>query len=112
MSKSISIGTRKPDLVFLDKVESWSGKYFCFYGLHYVKGKTCYDVGSSNRETGEVVRRHYNEDNNFAPEASAKTFWEEFRQKMVQAPSEPEELSELEKIQQWLDIHEIVKGSA
>lgn len=97
---------RKPRLVELDHFVSHSGRYRCFLGLHYVKGKTCYDVGYSNKETGEVIRRHYTDDNNLAPEASARTYWEEFKSKMQAKLPLPEEPQYLETLHQWLDINQ------
>lgn len=99
---------RRPALVELDHFVSSSGALYVFYGVHYVKGKPCWDVGYSNRGTGEIVRRHYNEDNNMAPEASAKTYWEEMKEKRhkIQRRELADEPTELEQIEKWLDIHE------
>lgn len=97
---------RRPSLVMLDSFVSHSGRYFCFFGLHYKTGKTCYDVGYSNKQTGEIIRRHYNEDENLAPEASAKTYWEEFKEKMQRKLPLEEEPQFLEQLHQWLDINQ------
>lgn len=98
---------RKPPLVLFDKFVSSSGVFLCFYGIHYVKGHACYDVGTSNKRTGEIVRRHYNSENNIAPEASAKTYWETLKEQvhLLRKREQPDDPTFLEATEQWLDIH-------
>ena len=99
---------RQPDLVELDHFVSSSGVFRCSYGLHYVQGVTCYDICTSNRKTGEIVRLHFNKDNNLAPEASCKTKWEELKEGVdkVRRSGRPDDPTYLEGIEQWLDINQ------
>jgi hypothetical protein len=71
----------KLGLPILDRCVSTTGKYFCFYGVHYDSKDSCFDVGAVNTLTGEIVKRHYPD------EKEASEFWETFRAQM-QAPRE------------------------
>ncbi len=71
---------RQPNVHILEKVVSWTGKYMGFYGIHYERNKPCHVVGASNRETGEIVMRHYNDTTCINEEAAiyaARKYWEE-----------------------------------
>lgn len=81
---------RKPRCVVVKKVESASGKYTLFYGHHYVKGKTCYDVGTVNRVTGEIVSRHYLDNGTGNPKADCLAFYHEMEKGMVRKPQHEE----------------------
>lgn len=101
------VGFRKPPIVELAHFVSSSGLFYCFYGLHYVQGLTCYDVGTSNRQTGELVRLHFNDSNNLSPKASAKTRWEQLREEVdkIRTSGRPDDPTYLEGVEQWLDIN-------
>jgi hypothetical protein len=81
---------RKPKCVVLDKCTSWSGKYWLYYGHHYVAGHLCYDVGVRDNGSGLITTRHYHEKSYPNPKAEALAFWHEFKQKMVKAPESEE----------------------
>ena len=67
----------------LKQTQSTSGKYTLFYGYHYVKGHTCYDVGSINRLTGEIISRHYLDEGNGNPKAEALHIFHEYEQALT-----------------------------
>jgi hypothetical protein len=75
-----------------------------FVGFHYEAGRSCWVVGCSNKATGEIVMRHYNDGikNCIAPHAQAYTYWEEFKNKMKGQALE-EEPSYLEDLQKYLN---------
>jgi hypothetical protein len=100
---SVSLQFRNPQVNILEKTISTSGKYMLFIGIHFEKGHTCWVVGCSNKATGEMVMRHYNEQipGCVAPQAQAYTYWEEFKTKMKE-PAQDEEPSYLEELQQYL----------
>jgi len=77
---------RKPKCVVVKKVTSGSGKYVLFYGYHYVKGKTCYDVGTINQKTGEIVTRHYTDTGQGNPKAEALKTYHEYEGPFTKKP--------------------------
>jgi hypothetical protein len=79
------IGKRKPGCNVLKHVRSTSGKYELFYGIHYTAGKTCFDCGTVNQLTGEIVTRHYVDG-----KAEALRAYHEF-EKGLTSPATPEE---------------------
>lgn len=82
---------RRPKCVILEEVTSYSGQYRIFHGHHYVSKGLCYDVGSINRKTGEIVTRHYGPDSYPNPKAEAMAFWNTFREMMLAPPRGGEE---------------------
>lgn len=76
---------RIKDIVIITKALSTSGKYEIFYGEHIRAGKQCFDVGSLNGKSGEIVRRHY------STKEEALAFWEDFHQRMTSPDSIPDE---------------------
>lgn len=85
------IGSKKIDAVVLAKATSTSGKYEIFFAEHYIASGPCYDVGSYNLATAEVVRRHY------LAKEEALRFWERFKEDML-SKVEGEEKDEVEKL--------------
>lgn len=81
---------RKPKCVVVKKVESYSGKYTLFYGHHFVKGKTCYDVGTINHSNGEIVTRHYLDEGKDNPKAEALHIFHEYEQALTRKPDAEE----------------------
>ena len=67
---------RRPRCVVTKEFTSQSGKYQVFFGNHWRAGHLCYDVGTINQQTGEIVSRHYCEwdfdHNQPAPQAKAE----------------------------------------
>lgn len=84
------IGDKKLDLFILGSVVSTSGKYKIFYGQHYKQGAACYDVGTTNLETGETTRRHY------PSKEEAIRFYDDFRSRMTEK-AKPEETDERDR---------------
>ena len=74
------LGDKKLDCSIIAETLSHSGKYRVFFGVHYVRGITCWDVGAYNKDTGLVTRRHY------ADKPSAFIFWNTFREGMLRPP--------------------------
>jgi hypothetical protein len=66
----------KIGITILEKYNSTSGKYTCFFGEHFNGTEECYDVGALNLINGELTRRHY------ISRAEAGEFWEEFKSNM------------------------------
>lgn len=85
---------RKPKCVVLEEVTSYSGKYRCFYGHHWVGSDMCYDVGVVNRKTGEITTRHYHPRSYPNPKAEALACWNTFRSNMTAPPPGEEEQDE------------------
>jgi hypothetical protein len=81
---------RKPKCVVVKHCESASGKYTLFYGHHYVKGHTCYDVGTINRQTDEIITRHYRDEGRGNPKSEALHIYHEYEQTLTRK-SGPEE---------------------
>lgn len=81
--------------VIISKVQSTTGKYFCFLGTHYNGKVQCYDVGSYNNVTGEIVRRHYTLEGN---KEEAYAYWSEFRAKMTAKREEGGEDAEKDRL--------------
>lgn len=78
---------RKPKVAIVEKIVSYSGKYFCFLGNHYHKGHTCWVFGTSNKETGEIVMRHYSTAAGaLAPKAECETAWRKLKEGMLAKP--------------------------
>ena len=97
---------RTPNVNILERTISVSGKYMIFFGTHFEQGITCWVVGSSNKETGEIIMRHYNEKipGCIAPMAVAKTTWEDFRNAMKEKRDDAEyEEGYLEGLQKYLN---------
>jgi hypothetical protein len=89
-----------------DRAVSLSGKYLLFYGFHYEAGVTCWVIGSSNKATGEIVMRHYNEKipGCIAPHAVSRTTWDDFRRVMTEKREDAEyEEGYLESLQKYLN---------
>jgi hypothetical protein len=80
----------------IDEAVSTLGKYSIAYGQHF-RPELCYDIVAHNNDTGEVIRRHYNEavSGPGYREASLR-FWEKFKQDMMapRGPSEEDEKDE------------------
>lgn len=77
-----------------------------FFGFHYEAGVSCWVVGTSNKETGEIIMRHYNEKipGCIAPRATAQTTWDDFRNAMKEKRDEAEyEEGYLEGLQKYLN---------
>lgn len=76
----------QPDIIMYEKTLSTSGQFLIFYGQHFEKGHSCWVVGSSNKASGEIVMRHYNDQipGCVSPKAQAVQFWEEFRARMTE----------------------------
>jgi hypothetical protein len=87
------LGIRKPKCVVLKSVPSTSGKYKLFYGYHYLAGKTCYDVGTINQQSGEIITRHYLDQLHGNPKAEALRCYHEFEKAMTR-PAASEETEE------------------
>ena len=89
------IGSKKIDASIITEEKSYSGKYEIFIATHFVckRGETlqCWDIGSRNISNGEVIRRHY------LNQQEALAFWEQFSTAMLQPP-ESEERDEEDKI--------------
>ena len=94
------IGSKKIDATIIIEEKSYSGKYEIFIATHFRKrpagftsdgAQQCWDVGSRNTTNGEVIRRHY------FNQQEALAFWEEFKTAMLQPP-ESEERDEEDKI--------------
>lgn len=97
---------RKPECSIVSKCVSWSGKYMGFYGFHYHKGKPCWVVGSSNKQNGEIVMRHYNADNNpdeRIAKHEAEHYWQEFRAGLLKKPEYEETDEQHEELMRWFD---------
>lgn len=77
---------RRPKCVVVKETDSWSGKYTIFYGHHFVKGHTCYDVGAINRHNGEITTRHYLDFGRDNPKAEALAYYHELEKGMKRAP--------------------------
>lgn len=78
-------------MVILARAVSTTGKYYIFLGTHYNGLTQCYDVGSLNKVTGEIVRRHYKQKD------EAYAYWQEFRTDMT-APRQGGEDEEKDKL--------------
>lgn len=81
---------RKPKCVVVKEKVSWSGKYKIFYGHHYVKGHTCYDIGAVNRTNGEITTRHYIDKGVGNPKAEALMIFDNLQKEMLRAPKSEE----------------------
>lgn len=82
-------------LIVLGSALSTLGKYWICIGRHWNGRRNCWDVVAINRETGAIIKRHYNglsEDK--MNEAAALAFWEEFHERMTakRGPSEEDEV--------------------
>lgn len=84
------IDLRKPKCVIVRQGVSASGKYKFFFGHHYVKGKTCYDVGTINTTNGEIVSRHYLDEGQSNPKADALTCYHNLEKGMLKKPDHEE----------------------
>lgn len=84
-----ALSFRRPNVNIQEEKLSTSGKYLLFIGVHYEAGHTCWVVGSSNRESGEIIMRHYNDGipHCVAPKSQAYTQWEKFSFKMTERPN-------------------------
>lgn len=82
---------RKPKCVVLKEVQSASGKYTLFYGYHFVRGHTCYDVGTINRVNGEIVTRHYTDEGKGNPKAEALTCFHEYEKALTRKAQHEEQ---------------------
>ncbi len=89
------IGSKKIDATIITEEKSYSGKYEIFLATHFVRkgdgSQQCWDVGSRNTTNGEVIRRHY------FNQQEALAFWQQFSTAMMQSP-ESEEKDEEDKI--------------
>lgn len=74
---------RKPQCVIVKQGVSASGKYKFFYGHHFVKGYTCFDVGTINQMNGEIVSRHYLDNGVGNPKSEALTCYHNLEQGML-----------------------------
>lgn len=81
---------RKPRCVVVKEITSASGKYKLFYGHHFVKGHTCYDVGTINQLTGEIVSRHYLDQGMGNPKAECLRIYHEMEKGMLRKPDNEE----------------------
>jgi hypothetical protein len=81
---------RKPKCVVVKQGVSASGKYKFFYGHHYTKGHTCYDVGTINQVTGEIISRHYFDDGKGNPKSNALTCYHNLEKGMLRKPDHEE----------------------
>jgi hypothetical protein len=79
------IGKKSIDAIKLFSFKSTSGKYDGFLATHYDGKQQCYDVGTFNNATGEVVRRHYKK------REVAIAFYSNFRDKMTAQGAPPED---------------------
>ena len=82
---------RQPKCVVTKEETSGSGKYRIFLGHHFVQGHTCYDVGAINRETGEIISRHYLDNGKGNPKAEALAVYHEFAKGMLKGPQNEEQ---------------------
>lgn len=64
-------------MIILARAVSTTGKYYIFLGTHFNGKIQCYDIGSLNKVTGEIVRRHYKQKD------EAYAYWQEFRTEMT-----------------------------
>jgi hypothetical protein len=100
---------RKPECYVLEKCVSYSGKYMGFFGNHYHEGHLCYVVGASNKATGEILMRHYNETNNINEEAAkyaATKYWQTLQTGLKKAPVAEETDDFTESVSRWIDEFE------
>lgn len=86
MTKAPLVTFRLPNIVMLEKTKSTSGRFLIFVGNHFEAGISCWVVGSSDLQTGQIVMRHYNDKipGCLSPKSQAYTYWEEFRNKMTE----------------------------
>jgi hypothetical protein len=77
---------RRPRCVVVKEVTSASGKYKLFYGHHFVRGKTCYDVGTINQHNGEIITRHYLDQGVGNPKSEALRIFHEMEKGMLRKP--------------------------
>ena len=103
MNKGPALRFVDPEVVILEKTFSTSGKYMLFLGSHYEAGHACWVVGTVSGITQIVTKRHYNSTipGCLAPEAMAKSFWEEFRT-LMKEKAHDEEPGYLDELQPYL----------
>jgi hypothetical protein len=85
---------RRPKIVIIKEVVSYTGKYTLFYGHHFVKGHTCYDVGTINKTNGEIITRHYLDQGRGNPKSEALACYHEMEKGLTRKPTHEEELEE------------------
>lgn len=76
-------------LVVLGSSMSTTGKYWIGIGHHWAGAHKCTDVLCVNQKTGEIIKRHYKDN-----QTEALVFWEQFHEKMTakRGPSEEDEI--------------------
>jgi hypothetical protein len=97
---------RKPNCTILSSTVSYTGKYFGFLGIHYHAGATCYVVGASNKQSGEIVMRHYNHEKNINIEAAkfeAEQYWQTFKEELERKPESGEDAEQSSQLEEWFN---------
>lgn len=102
-SQAPALHFRNPNINFLERTISTSGKYMIFLGTHVENGNTCWVVGAVSKITGLITMQHYNTGIKgcLAPRAQAYTSWEKFKHSMTEK-AEHEEESYLQELQPYL----------
>lgn len=103
---TVHIGQKDYKCVILEKTQSTSSRYEIFLGTHY-HGCQCWIVGAYNRDTGELIQRHYNEKmpgnvNDTHAKSRAYEDWAKFKEAMT-AITETEETENAAQVERWLN---------
>lgn len=85
------LNLRRPKCVVIKEMTSASGKYKLFYGHHFNRGKTCFDVSTINQTNGQIVTRHYIEGDLVNSKAEALRIYHEMEKGMSRKPDYEEQ---------------------